>query len=698
MNANHPLFEQARALGADGRHAEAEALLRPQIDQHDPVAALELSWIRRGAGDEAGAFEALRAFGFDPACRERMAEMLLGERRGEEALQVLASTANAPAPHERVNAAIRAHLAGDFRAALEAAREGLRQSPGHAPAHNHAARALHNMGRVPEARAAFERALELDPRYPEAWHNLGHVLRVAGDADAAISAFSRALAIAPGYLSARINLGITYFEAQRPEEALRTFEAMLAGGQPHVEALVGSGLCLHLLGQPQKARHRYESALELAPDHPSAWYYLGSVCNELGDVASARDALQRALALNPSDADAWAELAGVHELSSELDAAAEAVRRGLAVAQGHPQLVIEAAKLDRRRGDTLGAEARLRALDPQRMPPRVRQQFLYEFGNVLDRNLQIEAAHEAFAQANALAALGVRARQFNPEAWFDGVRAISAWLEHGAPGMDARDDDPDRGADLCFLVGFPRSGTTLLDTILGAHPAVSLLEEKPTLVPVMHTLGELPGGYPAALATLESDDRRVLRKLYRQSLSRHGAQPGRTVVDKLPLRTIHLGLVQALFPQARVLVSLRHPCDVVLSNFMQQYAVNEAFVNFYSLADATRLYDAVFTLWQKLRPRLSLPVAEVRYEDLVLDPAREASAAFAFLGLDWDPALLDVVRRTGGRGRITTNSYHQVAEPIYDRSIGRWKRYRGYLAPHLPVLEAHARRLGYAVD
>ena len=699
MSARHPDIAQSLALASSGRREEAEALLAPLVAARDPAAGLAMSWLRRGAGDEAGAFEGLRAFGADPACRERMAEMLLGERRNEDALKVLAASGSAPAPYERVAAAVRAHVGGDFRAALEAARQALQQAPGHAAAHNHAARALHNLGRPMEARAALERALELEPAYPEAWHNLGHVLRALGQGDAAAAAFRRALAIAPGYLSAQLNLAITLYEAQRPAEALEAFEHMLSGGRANVEAMVGSGLCLHLLGQPLKARHRYESALDLAPEHPSAWYYLGSVCNELGVVAAARQALQRAIEIQPGDADAWAELASVHELSSQLDEAAEAVRRGLEAAPGHPLLGIEAAKLERRRGDPLGAEARLRALDPLRMAPRVRQQYYYEFGTVLDHNRQVDAAWDAFVQANAIAAQGVRARGFDAGAWLRGVEAISAWVGAGAPGLrHADDEDGDTGEDLSFLVGFPRSGTTLLDTILAANPAVSLLEEKPTLVPVVHTLEGLAGGYPGSLASLEADDRHALRRLYRQALARHGAQPGRRVLDKLPLRTIHLGLVQALFPQARVVFALRHPCDVVLSNFMQQYAANEAFVNFYTLADSVRMYDAVMSLWARLRPLLSLPLAEVRYEDLVQSPERVSAEACAFLGLDWHPAQLEAAQRTSGRGRINTNSYQQVAEPIYARAVGRWQRYRGYLAPHLPVLRRHAERFGYRID
>ncbi|KAA2285742.1 tetratricopeptide repeat-containing sulfotransferase family protein [Arenimonas fontis] len=694
-DSDRPL-ERARALAAAGRRDEALAMVLPLSQAGDPDAALALSSLRRSAGDEAAAFDSLREFVANPACRQRMVEMLLGERRNAEALRVLDHGGSMTGCAGHVAAAIKAHLAGDFRTALSEARLASELEPGNAVAHNHAARALHNLGRSVEARSALERAVALDPDYAEAWHNLGHVLRAMGQAHAAIDAFRRALEIAPGYRSARLNLAITLFEIQHADEALATFEQLLADGRADAEALVGSGLCLHLLGQATQARDRYLQALRLVPQHPAAWYYLGSVLNELGDVAGAHDALQRALAINPRDADAWAELAEVHELSNRLDEAQQAVAAGLAIAPDHPQLNIEAAKLLRRQHDPRGAELRLRALDARRMQPRVRQQFLYELGTVLDRLGRFEDAWQAFVQANTLASQSVRARAIEPGRWLRGVEALSAWLDRGAPGIEASEDGgADQGQDLCFLVGFPRSGTTLLDTILGAHPAITLLEEKPTLVPVIQALQRHPDGYPDALASLEENQRDELRRYYREALARHGATAGTLVVDKLPLRIIHLGLVQALFPRARVLLSLRHPCDVVLSNFMQQFAVNEAFVNFYSLADSVRMYDAVFGLWERLRPRLRLPIMEVRYEELVDSPERVAAAALGFLGLDWDPGLLETSRRTSGRERITTNSYHQVAEPIYRHSVGRWLHYRSHFTLHLPVLRPHVERLGY---
>lgn len=693
-------IDHALALAAEGRKDEADALFASLArEDQDPLAAWHLAWLRLRHGDAEDALAILREFSTDPLCNERLREQLLGERRNAEASATLKQLPREPGdPRSRVADAIERHLAGDFAAAADLCRQAISLAPALATAHNHLGRALHNLGQTPAGLAEFELAVHADPHYPEAWHNLGHALRARGQLDRACEAFEQALSISPGYRSARLNLGITRFALEQPDPALACFESLLERNRDDVEAMINAGLCMQLAGGLGKARQRYERALQLAPGNQSAWYYLGVLLNEQSEPAAALQALQQALKLRPDDADAWAELAGVHEMSSELDQAQAAVKSGLGHAPSHPLLNIEAARLERRQGDLLGAETRLRRLDPAKLPQRVRQQYFYELGTVLDRNNQNEAAYRAFEQGNLLAAQSVRRRGVDGEAFFRSIAQISAWLDQGAPGIDAGMDDGDLGADLCFLVGFPRSGTTLLDTLLDSHPGVHSIEEKPTLEPLIQTIEGLPGGYPPAIARMDAGDRQALRRMYRMAIARHGAGQSTVVLDKLPLRSIHAGLIQALFPKARLLFALRHPGDVVMSNFMQQYAVNDAFVNFYTLADTVRMYDAVFGLWQKLEARLALPIAYVRYENLVESPEDEIAAACRFLGVAWDPAMLDPGQRNRDRGRIRTNSYQQVAEPIYRRALGRWARYREPLQPHLATLAPHAARWGYPLD
>jgi hypothetical protein len=154
-------------------------------------------------------------------------------------------------------------------------------------------------------------------------------------------------------------------------------------------------------------------------------------------------------------------------------------------------------------------------------------------------------------------------------------------------------------------------------------------------------------------------------------------------------------LIHRLFPDARFILSLRHPCDVALSCFMQGFELNDAMANFLSLEDTAALYDLVLTHWQRCRDVLPLQVHRLRYEQLVADPGAAMRPLIDFLGLDWRPETLDHRKTAAARGQISTPSYNQVTQNLYGHASGRWQRYRDQLAPVLPILLGWAGRRGY---
>jgi len=655
--------------------------------------------IRAGHPDEAERL--LRANLSNRNCAAALRDLLVGERRMPEAAQIANSLAAGLDLEALVSAALLRHLNNDFPAAVRLCQQALQIDPKHTAALNHLGRALHNLGRANDARAMFERALLTAPGDSASLQNLAFALRASGDLEAARQAFESALESAPGSRAARLQLGITLYTLERAADALTCFETLLTQAPDEVEALIGAGLSLHLLGRQAQARARYDHALKLAPEHATAHYYLGCLLNESMDSTGAIAALTRALQLQPNDVDAWTELAGVYEQSSRIDLASDAVARGLRLNPQHPALNLEAAKLERRRGDTAIAVARLKRIDPRQLQSRITQQYWFELGHALDRIDEHAGAMQALETANALAARSVRRQAIDPGAFDRLLDRIASWTARGAPGAlpQPGDGSEDRGGDLCFLVGMPRSGTTLLDTMLAAHPDVLSIEEQPTLEHAIADLATYAAGYPDALEDLDGAQIRALRQRYRQAQSRHlGGRSAPLIVDKLHLRCIHVGLIQRLFPDARMLFVLRHPGDVVLSNFMQQYAPNDAFVHFDTLASSARIYARVLSLWRASQPCLQLRREIMRYEVLVADTAGELARICEFLGIAPNAAMLDREARGATRERVRTNSYQQVAEPIYQRSSGRWQRYRRWLEPQFALLQPHAEALGYSFD
>lgn len=250
---------------------------------------------------------------------------------------------------------------------------------------------------------------------------------------------------------------------------------------------------------------------------------------------------------------------------------------------------------------------------------------------------------------------------------------------------------PDDGLpDPAFVVGFPRSGTTLLDTFLMGHPETCVIEEGRMLEFATAVVSESSGvDWPADLVIRA-------REAYRNELSQFVA-PNFTglIVDKHPLNMLRLAVLHALFPRAKVIFAQRHPCDVVLSGYMQSFHLNHAMANFLDIGDAADLYDASMTMWTRSRDAVPQAIHSVVYERLTADPASELKPALEFLGLGWRDEVLDHQTTAKNRGLITTASFDQVVKPLSRASSGRWRRYETQLAPVLPVLLPWAERLGY---
>ena len=247
--------------------------------------------------------------------------------------------------------------------------------------------------------------------------------------------------------------------------------------------------------------------------------------------------------------------------------------------------------------------------------------------------------------------------------------------------------------DPVFLFGFPRSGTTLLDTFLGGHPDTAVMEERPVLHAVAEQLSE-----GQSLETLEPIAIERLRAHYFACAAQYAPETrDRLLIDKLPLGIVDTALIHALFEAPRFIFVERHPCDVVLSCFMTRFDPQGGMANFLTLEDTAALYDVVMEHWRQCRTALTLDVHTVRYEEMIEDPEGTLRPLAAFLGLDWDERLLDHRQSARERSFIGTPSYAQVAEPLYTRARGRWENYREEMAPVLPILAPWAERMGYAV-
>jgi hypothetical protein len=298
----------------------------------------------------------------------------------------------------------------------------------------------------------------------------------------------------------------------------------------------------------------------------------------------------------------------------------------------------------------------------------------------------LQAAHE---QRRRLVGRSHPALQDSTEAFAVLEQPVPPW----SPDLHVADahDDP------VFVVGFPRSGTTLLEQLLDAHPALVSFDEQPFLQHVVRRL-DLEG-IDVATATwaLTPEQAMATRAAYFAEVAGVVADAGqRRAVDKNPLNMVRLPLLQNLFPRSRVILAVRHPCDVVLSCYMQNFRAPAFALTFETLESTARMYDRVFAHWTAAAERLQLPVLTWKYEDLVADTEGRARALFEFLQLPWQDSLLAFTERAKDKGAIKTPSYQQVVEPVNARSIGRWQAYQRHFTPEVMAhLAPWITRFGY---
>jgi tetratricopeptide (TPR) repeat protein len=584
---------------------------------------------------------------------------------------------------------------GQMEAAAQTFLDVLAKDPEFAGAYVNLGRAFNNMGKLDDAAGAFRRAVLIRDDYAVAYDYLGHVLRAQGEMDEARDVLEHALIIDPHLASAHHNLATVLLAQGDVEGGIAAFKKSLGIRPDHVQTLLNLGIAYHTKAAFEEAAATYRRALEIEPENPDLYLNLGLVVNEQLRGEEAEQYFLKALTLRPGWADACAELAAFYEETSRLDELESILTRGLKANPDHERLNLEAAKADRRAGRFDEGISRLEKLDTDRMTPRLAEQVHYQLGYLYDRSGKADSAYTHLQVANKIASETPRARRVRPERFLALIDVLESYFSDFDPEGVTLADKPDREPPV-FMLGFPRSGTTLADVVIDSHPDITTVEERVTISPIRERLQAMPGGFPDSISRLSGDEVAMLRKLYFDAMDdAAGEERSRILVDKTPIRTIHVGMLWRLFPDARFIFCLRHPCDVVLSNFMQHYRASDAFTNFYKLADSARAYSRVMDLWRLYAEKLPLRYHTLRYENLVEDLENEGRQLLDFLDVKWDPNVLGYRDSLESRGRINTNSYHQVTEPLYTRSRDRWRAYKKYFEPLMDQLGPHLEYFGY---
>ncbi len=510
----------------------------------------------------------------------------------------------------------------------------------------------------------------------------------AGDA-AAAEQRARALLASGPELGALHLLGCCQLALGHTDEALRSLRDASALDPDHAGVLHDLGRAHSARGEWQAAAQAYVRAIGLDPSNARNYLYLGPIYEFVGDLDSAERAYRHAFELEPTLAPAAGNLASLYEKANRTQEAEPLAARALELDADDAAANLVQAQLDHRAGRHREAAARLRHLLDKPLSAWNRSLAGGRLGAALDMLDETEQAFAAFTlakQALLDTPPPVTTRLYEPET----LQAISARLDELFTRPAAGGDEAP-----VFLVGFPRSGTTLLDQVLSSHPRLAVLEEKNAMADFLQEFATSEAG----LQRLQALDAAAVarhRELYWRRAAEGLPQPrdGRLLVDKLPLYTLFLPVIHRLFPDARYIFAVRDPRDVVLSCFMHPFGLNEAMRRFLTLEGSAGFYAEAMDMGLRSLAYLGPRAHLLRYEALVDDLESAARGLCGFLGLEWDAGMLQF-HDTARKRRINTPSYHQVVQPVYRSALERWRRYQRQLAPVLPRLAPYVERFGY---
>lgn len=533
------------------------------------------------------------------------------------------------------------------------------------PLKHHAMRLL-NENRLAEARNMCLEAHKMEPADGEILHLLSIIHARQSDFQSAEQWAKKAVEALPGNAQVRMLLANLYVMQNRPAEA----------------------------------KQHYEIILSDDPQFSEAHYYLASILAMEGNVGEAEIHFRHSVRLQPAHADSHANLGMIFEVQHKLTDARDEVNAALAINPNHTGALLLLAKLEKRGKNYATAETLLRRVLTPGAHPSLVATVSIEHGHVLDKLGQYDKAFEAFSLGKSAWSHLAANAPFDKQEYQKRIGKYREWITENT--VKQWHPESSRRAEYrspIFFVGFPRSGTTLMEQILSQQAGFVTTDEKPLIQSVIDKIPDLfpaSTGFPQCLSGMSEQNLARLRDEYWSLAERsvghlsHGAR----LVDKFPLNLVELGFIHRIFPNARILVAIRDPRDVCISCFMQGFGLNPAMINFLDLESTTEFYSQVMSLWLHYRSVLPMRWHEYRYEDLIENFEQTTRGIAEFLDVEWSEKMKDYY--VGAQERyISTPSYQDVASPIYKLSVARWKNYARHLSPFIEKLTPFLKEFDY---
>jgi len=581
--------------------------------------------------------------------------------------------------HNNLGCALEAQ--GNLDVAANSYRRAIALDPNNATAHHNLGCVLNMKGKFDEAAVGYRRAIDLKPDHADACNNLAHILFDRGNLDEAAEYYRRVTTLKPDSAEARNNLGCILLDRGNLVEATACFEEAIRLQPDYAEAHCNLGVALKEQGKLDQAMQCHARALAINPDYAKACNNMASVLKMQARLEEAMAYCDRALSLKPDFAEAHCNRANVFLDQGDLTQAEKICRLAITLKPGYPEAYYNLSQMKTfREGDADLGNLEALSAESVRLPAAKRPYIHFAFAKALEDVGDYPGSFEQLAKGNRLKRQLVAYDEMGTKESFRQIAEV-----FDGRRMNRYGGTGDASATPIFVLGMPRSGSTLIEQILSNHPLIHGAGELPLLSVVANSLRDHTGrslSYPHSFSSVDAATLRSLGETYLRSLPKPPVGKLR-IVDKMPGNFAYVGLIHLFLPNARIIHTMRNPADTCFSCYSKLFTHGMEFS--YDLGELGRYhmcYESMMNHWRSVLPPDAM--LDVSYEQVVDDLERQARRLIDFCGLPWDSACLSFHEN---KRPVSTASNVQARRPIYRSSVNRWQRYEAFLGPLLDELQ-----------
>ena len=545
-----------------------------------------------------------------------------------------------------------------FEEAINIYEKILESTPNHLDSNLNLGTVYFQTGNLEKASEFWNKAININPNIPEIHNNLATIYINRKDYAVAINYAKKAIEINPNFYLAHNNLGISY---------------------KGLKKLIDAKSC-------------FIKTLELNPKYNIAHYNLGIIYYELNEIEKSELSYLKSIELNPNYIFAYINLLNLYEKINDNFKLEELLDKAQGIFKENASIKLFRGKLNykqKKYEECINILQSINFYTSNKTREITRLNFL---AKAQDKAKRFEEAFDNFHAANKLN-MENNSKNYDKNKVLESISLRKDYFRsfNQNDWVKLNSDTPNP----VFLIGFPRSGTTLLDTILRSHKDISVIEEKPIISNFIEHLNSKTNNNIDHLKNLNDLEIFDLQKYYLDERNKYIQESKNLIIDKMPLNMIHTAEIIRFFPNAKFILAIRNPCDCVLSSFMQSFKLNDSMANLNNLDDSVHFYSEVMELWDVYEKQFKINFHQIKYEEIITNFQSSISNLLNFLQLEWSNKINNFNKTAKNRGLIATPSYDQVNEPLYNSSINRWKNYENKFKNLLTKLDPWIEKYGY---